>query len=180
MLTALGGAALAHADRRVPAKAELAEIGQDGRSLLVRVLHNDGCAGDGQATAVESADRIAITPTQSIRDEEGLVCAQALHFSLVRVRLAKPVDARRITGLAPLRLSPPPLHDDTRHPLMPRVVGLARRDALAALQAAGIAARTTWLRGQGAHGEVVAQAPRVHAAVTGTDVVRLRIARGGR
>jgi hypothetical protein len=171
------GATMARADHRATAKAELVEIGANGRSLLVRAMHNDGCRGDAQATVRESADEIAIAVTQSVRDEEGIVCAQALHFALVRVGLAKPVDARRITGLTPLRFSPAPLHDDGQHALMPRVVGLSRSDAVEALEAAGISARTTWLRAHGAHGEVVTQSPRVHTRVARAAVARLHVAR---
>jgi hypothetical protein len=181
-LTVLGGsAAIAHADRREPAKAELAEIGRDGRSLLIRVQHNDGCARDGQATVRETAQAIEVAATQAVADDPGIMCAEALHFSLVRVPLAAPVHGRRVTGLAPLRVAPAPLYDhaDLR-PLMPRVVGLSRPDALAALQAAGIPARIAWLPVDGSHGEVIAQAPRPHTRVTRAGVARLRVARGHR
>lgn len=115
----------------------LAGVSRDGRALLVQPGLWGGCdQGPPRVRATETASEIAIEVV--VREPEGveaMICPAIAGLSpRVRVALRAPVDGRRVTG--PLRDGAPGAalpQTPERRPAVPRVVGLAARDARAAL-----------------------------------------------
>jgi hypothetical protein len=138
----------------------LAGVGAGGRALVVQPGVYGGCdQGTPRVSVRERASGIVITVTvKSVQGPEVICPAIAKYAPAQRVRLARPVAGRPVSG--DLQAEQPGFVLDSRTPghtatRVPRVVGLASSDARQVLCAWRI--RTAPYRGGG---RVVGQRPR--------------------
>jgi hypothetical protein len=148
---------------RVTSSWQLMDVTRDRRTLRL-VYQSGGCLrGDGRATVTETRDRIEIAVDQgqvvAMDTPDGeFVCTADLQFLRLDVRLDGPVRGRRVAGAPRIEGFDFPSRTATLPggrivALVPRVLGLAARDARALLSRQGF-------EPHGARrGRVVAQTP---------------------
>ena len=151
-VASLGAAsAFAFTEQERDAPWMLLGVSADGRTLQL-VYQGGGCLEeDGRPQVVEHPDRVAVRIRQTaFVPGEGEACTADLRFVPLDVRLAAPIAGRRVRG-------GPPFREHLAAVRVPRVVGLDRADALGALRARHLRARTA---GRRRRGRVAAQSPR--------------------
>ena len=162
--------ALAFTARERSAPWVLLGVSADGRSLVLG-YESGGCLlDDGRPVVAESARRIVVTVRQTDRvPGDGEACPADLRLGRVSARVKGALNGRRVRG-------GPRFHERFVMPeRVPRVVGLDRRDAGAALRAQAFRVRTV---GQDRRGTVIRQRPRAGTPTRpgpGQPAVRLRV-----
>jgi hypothetical protein len=150
------------------ARWTLTDVSKDGRGFTVRYL-GGGCEHEATAAVVEAADRIAVRLTQPVDIPEGQheACTANLIIYAKRIRLKQPIAGRLLVGhrRSPRLAAIGPLRERGRREirLVPRVTGLAPRDARRLLRLQGMRGRALPAPGCGPRPEVVGQAPRAHS-----------------
>jgi hypothetical protein len=147
----LGGSASAFTEYERDAPWVLLGVSADGRSLILG-YESGGCLrDDGRALVSENEDRIVITVRQTdVVPGQGEACPMDLAMPRTTAQLTRPIAGRTVEGGPRFTVHWPPGP-------VPRVIGLDRADAIAALRAQGHRARTV---GRVRRGRVVAQRPR--------------------
>ena len=156
-LLLFGSAAAASAFTEVQRDAPwmLLGISADGRSLDVGYQGGGCLADDGRPRVVESARRVVVTLRQTVAvPAAGEGCTADLRLYRIWVSLDAPLHGRRVRG-------GPRFREHFPVQVVPRVIGMDRRDAIAALRASGLRARTV---GRVRRGRVIEQHPRAGVA----------------
>jgi hypothetical protein len=171
LVLAAATSALAFTEQQRDAPWALLGVSANGRSLVVG-YESGGCLiDDGHPVVSESKRGMVVTVRQSARvPGAGEACPADLRLPRVSVSLRAPLNGRRVQG------GPRSEALYVRTPgVVPRVIGMDRRDAIAALRAQGFRVKTL---GRVRRGEVVRQRPRpgaVTPAGVSLPLVRLRV-----
>lgn len=166
-----GTSAFAFTEQERDAPWVLLGVSADGRSLVVG-YESGGCwLDDGRPVVSESKHGIVVTVRQTGRvPGEGEACTAEMRLPRVSVSLGAPLNGRRVQG------GPRSQEEYVRTPgVVPRMIGMDRRDAIAALRAQGFRVKTM---GRVRRGKVVRQRPRPGAetqAGVRLPLVRLRV-----
>lgn len=133
------------------------QVGRDARSLDL-IAYGDGCGfGAGGPRVEESASEIRVRMVSELPDDA--VCTEVYASYPVTIPLDGPIAGRAVVGPRRLGSGPRPLgvHGPTR---IPRLLGLAQRDALAVVVFHRLRPQVERVADLRSRPRVIGQAPR--------------------
>jgi hypothetical protein len=135
----------------------LLHVSRDQRALVISYV-SGGCGHGGRAAVDETQASATIAVSQLEPSSGDVPCTADLRLPTLTVRLAHPLDGRRLVGQArrfPMERPDSEARRGDRYlPRVPRLVGVASRDAARALRLQGL---RPFVHGAG---EVVRTSPR--------------------
>jgi hypothetical protein len=175
--TAAGAATLGE----VPAEWDVGGVAPGGRAIDV-FFNSGGCGVGGHGSAVETADSVTLTVTETVFADPNAVCPAIYLRGFVRIPLAAPLDGRAIRGRTVPRYSPieletfaPGARPDTLRFRVPRLVGMSPWEAKRGLAHRHLEVRIRTTAHTGRRTQVLSQAPAPGSAIEQHGTVRLRI-----